>query len=85
MTIEQLLFALGGISISVISYFLKMTMNEIRQTKDMAIETRQKLAVLEIDYINKVDKLNSRIDTLQSSIEKLTDKIDELNKNIKAK
>lgn len=83
MTIEQLLFALGGVSISIISYFLKKTLNELESVKNMTIDNKQKLAILETDYLNKIAVLNEKIDDLQSSIKELTNEIKEYNKKIK--
>jgi peptidoglycan hydrolase CwlO-like protein len=83
MTIDQLLLMLGGLSISVIGYFLKSALSEIREVKIMAIETKQKLAVLEVDYLNKVSSLNDKIDSLQETIKDLTRELKEYNKNIR--
>jgi peptidoglycan hydrolase CwlO-like protein len=83
MTIDQLLLMLGGLSISVIGYFLKSALSEIREVKIMAIETKQKLAVLEVDYLNKVSSLNDKIDALQETIKDLTRELKEYNKNIR--
>jgi peptidoglycan hydrolase CwlO-like protein len=78
MTIEQLLFMLGGVSISIISYFLKKTLNELEKVKVVAYETRSKVAVLENDYLNKIDRLNEKISKLNDSIDKLTEKIEKI-------
>ena len=82
MTMDQLLFSMGGISISIISYFLKKTLNELEKVKGVAYETKNKVAVIENDYLNKIDTLNQRINLLHVSIEKLTDKIDKLSEKI---
>jgi hypothetical protein len=81
MSIEELLFALGGISLSVIGYFLKTALNEIKEVKNMTIDNKQKLAVLEIDYVNKVAMLNDKIDDLQATIKELTIELKQWNKN----
>lgn len=83
MTIEELLFMLGGISISIISYFLKKTLNELEKVKSVAYDTQSKVAVLERDYTNKIDALNEKFDDLKEVIRDLTLEIKELNKKIK--
>jgi len=77
-TIDILTF-IGGLAVSVISYFLKQTMNDLKQVKEVAYETRSKLKVLENDYLNKIDQLNQKFDMLNESIKELTREI----KNIK--
>jgi hypothetical protein len=83
MTIEQLLFALGGLSISIISFFLRRTLNQLEKVKEVTYDNKAKIEIIHTDYINKVSSLNQRMDMLYNSIEKLSDKIDQLNKNIK--
>lgn len=83
MDIMAILTVIGGIMLSIIGFFLKRTMEELKEVKGVAYDTRAKVQVLENDYLNKIDTLNHRIDMLYNSIEKLTDKIDELNKRMK--
>ena len=83
MTIEQLLFALGGISISVIGYFLKKTLNELEKIKVVAYETKNKVAVMENDYMNKINVLNDKFDDLKEVIKDLTIEIKQLNQRMK--
>lgn len=83
MGIQELLTILGGVSISVIGYFLKSTMDEIKKIKEVAYQTKTKVEVLEADYLNKISALNEKFDLLYSAINKLTDKIEKLNDKIK--
>jgi peptidoglycan hydrolase CwlO-like protein len=83
MNIEQLLFALGGVSISIISFFLKRTLNELEKVKEVTYDTKNRLNVLENDYTNKVHQLNDKIDGLQEVIKELTIELKEFNKKIK--
>ena len=85
MTIEQLLFALGGVSISIISFFLKRTLNELEKIKEVAYDTKNRLNVLENDYTNKVHQLNEKIDDLQEVIKELTHELKTFNKEINKK
>ena len=83
MTIDELLLLLGGISISIISYFLKSTMEKIKKIGEVAYETKTKLEVMETDYLNKISRLDEKFGLLYEAISKLTDKIEKLNEKIK--
>lgn len=73
---------IGAILITIIGYFLKQTMEELKQFKIMAIETKSKLDLLELDHQNKYKHLNEKIDALYVAIKDLTIEIKELNKRI---
>lgn len=83
MNVEEILTLMGGISISIISYFLKSTMDDLKTVKNVSYETKTKLEVLENEYMNKIERLNERFDLLYNAIEKLSDKIENLNKYLK--
>ena len=83
MCINEILTLIGGLSISIISYFLKQTMEDLKNVKSIGYETKIKLAVLEKDYLNKIESLNDKFDMLYTAIEKLSDKIERLNESIK--
>lgn len=83
MGINEVLVMLGGLSISVIGYFLKETMNDLKSVKSISFETKTKLQVLETEYMNKIERLNERFDLLYNAIERLTDKIENLSEKIK--
>ena len=80
--IQELLFALGGLSISVIGYFLKRTLDELEKVKGVAYENKNRLNVIEVDYLNKINTLNEKFDDLKEVIKDLTLEIKELNKKI---
>jgi peptidoglycan hydrolase CwlO-like protein len=82
MEMIDLLTVIGGLMLSVIGYFLKRTMDELKEIKTVTYESQTKIKVLENDYVNKIDSLNQRIDMLYNSIEKLTDKIEKLSSKI---
>lgn len=73
---------IGAILITIIGYFLKQTMEELKIFKIMAIETKSKLDLLELDHQNKHNHLNEKIDALYVAIKDLTIEIKELNKKI---
>lgn len=74
---------IGAILIAIIGYFLKATMEELKQFKNMAIETKTKLGLLELDHQNKYNHLNEKIDALYEAIKDLTLEVKDLNKKIK--
>jgi peptidoglycan hydrolase CwlO-like protein len=82
MEMIDLLTVIGGLMLSVIGYFLKRTMDELKEIKMITQDNQTKIKVLENDYVNKIDSLNQRIDMLYNSIEKLTDKIEKLSNKI---
>jgi peptidoglycan hydrolase CwlO-like protein len=82
MEMINLLTIIGGVMLSIIGYFLKRTMDELKEIKEITYKNKSKIEVLENDYVNKIDSLNQRIDLLYKSIEKLSDKIEKLNNKI---
>jgi len=74
---------IGAILIAVIGYFLKSTMEELKQFKNMAIETKTKLGLLELDHQNKYNHLNEKIDALYQAIKDLTMEVKDINKKLK--
>jgi len=83
MEVIDFLHIIGGLGLSVIAYFLKQTMQEIKEVKQMAIDTKEKVAILEVDYLNKVSNLNDKIDMLQQTIKDLTNELKEYNQQFK--
>lgn len=83
MEMIELLTAIGGLMMGVIGFFLRQTMQELKDIKEIAYKTKTKVEVLENDYLNKVNSLNDKFDLLYNALEKLTNKIEELNKRIK--
>jgi phage host-nuclease inhibitor protein Gam len=79
----EIFYTIGATGLSIISYFLKKTMDEIKEIKEMTQETKQKVAILEVDYLNKVSVLHEKIENLQESLKELTTELKEFNKNIK--
>ena len=81
--IEQLLFILGGVSISIIGYFLKKTLDELEKVKVISYENKNKLSVIEVDYLNKINTLNDKFDDLKEVMKDLTMEIKALNNKMK--
>ena len=72
---------IGGLSISIIGYFLKQTMADLKSVKEISYDTKAKLSVLENDYINKIAQLNNKFDILNESIKELTKEIKNISRN----
>lgn len=68
----EVFYIIGGIGLGIISYFLKRTMDEIKEVKNMAYDTKEKVSKIEVDYLNKVSNLNDKIENLQETIKELT-------------
>lgn len=74
------LVMIGGVMLAVISYFLKTTMDDLKSIKLMTFETKNKLGIIENDYLNKHANLSDKFDDLKAALVDLTKEIKELNK-----
>jgi hypothetical protein len=77
-------FALTA-GIAIIGYFLKQTMEDLRKVKDLSYENKNKLSVMENDYLNKHNHLSEKFDELYVAVKDLTVEIKNLNKEISKK
>jgi hypothetical protein len=77
-------FALTA-GIAVIGYFLKQTMEDLRKVKDLSYENKNKLSVMENDYLNKHNHLSEKFDELYGAVKDLTVEIKSLTKEINKK
>lgn len=83
MEMINILTFIGGLMLAVIGYFLKETMNDLKNVKVTSFETKNKLALLENDSINKYNNLSEKFDGLKDALIDLTKEIKELNKRVK--
>jgi peptidoglycan hydrolase CwlO-like protein len=83
MNSGEVFYVIGGIGLSIITYFLKRTMTELEKIKETCYDTKNRLNVLENDYVNKVAQLNEKIDILQETIKELTHELKEFNRRVK--
>jgi hypothetical protein len=83
MEMINLLTFIGGVMLAVIGYFLKSTMDDLKSVKLMSFETKNKLALLENDSVNKYNNLSDKFDDLKSALVDLTKEIKELNNRTK--
>lgn len=78
-----LLTVIGGVMLSIIGYFLRSTMEELKDVKKVTYLTSTKLEVLERDYLLQVKYLNDKFDHLTDSMAELTKEIKILSQKIK--
>jgi len=83
MEIIDILTLIGGLMLTIIGYFLKSTMDELKSVKNLSYETRNQLDVLKNDHINKYTNITDKFDELKSAVVDLTKEIKELNKRVK--
>lgn len=83
MAVIDVLTFIGGLMLSVIGYFLKKTMDDLKDVKIMSYNTKSELDILKNDHINKHANLTEKFDELKFSVQDLTKEIKELNKRLK--
>lgn len=79
---QEILMMIGGLIFSVIGYFLKRTMDELKEVKQMSYENKSQIDLLRVDYKNKVDNLTEKFDELKLTMSELIKEIKELNRRI---
>ena len=83
MEMIDLLTAIGGIMLAVISWFLKSTMAELKEVKELSYNTKNQLDILKTDLVNKYANMSDKFDELKTAVMDLTKEIKELNKRVK--
>jgi hypothetical protein len=71
---------IGGVILTILGYFLKETMNDLKSVKLLTYETKNKLDILQNDHINKHANLTDKFDELKQALNELTKELKELNK-----
>lgn len=79
----SILTFIGGIMLAIIGYFLRQTMEELKEVKKATYLTSTKLEVLERDYLLQVKYLNDKFDDLSDNMVELTKEIKNLSQKIK--
>lgn len=79
MEIALVIF-IAGLFMSIIGYFLKQTMSELKEVKNMAMETKSKLDVLSNDHYNKYASLVEKFEELRLTLKDLICELKEINK-----
>ena len=83
MEMINILTFIGGVMLSIIGYFLKATMDELKSVKSLSYETKNQLDILKNDHLNKYANMSDKMDELKSAVVELTKEIKELNKRAK--
>jgi hypothetical protein len=78
-----LLTLVAGVMLSVISFFLKRTMDELKEVKQMSYNNKSEIDILKTDYKNKIENLSEKFEELKLTMSDLIKEIRELNKRIK--
>lgn len=81
-TLSVLTF-IGGLMIAIIGFFLKRTMDELKEVKILAADTSTKLEVMKKGHDLQLEFLSDKFDDLEDAMKDLTKEIKELNKSIK--
>lgn len=81
MTMEILTFV-GGAMLSIIGWFLKKTMEDLKQVKELSYENKNQIDLLKLDYANKFHNITEKFDELKLTMSELIKEIKELNKRI---
>jgi hypothetical protein len=80
MAMIDILTLIGGVMLTIIGYFLKSTMDDLKSVKLLTYETKNKLDILQNDHINKHANLTDKFDELKQALNELTKELKELNK-----
>ncbi len=76
----DILTLIGGVMLTILGYFLKSTMDDLKSVKLLTYETKNKLDILQNDHINKHANLTDKFDELKQALNELTKELKELNK-----
>ena len=82
---EQIVIYIGGVLITIIGFFLKKSLDDIKSLKDLSYRTERELEVLKTDYVNKHRRLEEKFDDLYSAVKDLTLEIKSLNTQLSKK
>jgi len=83
---EQVVYFIWSVVISVLGYFLKGTMDdvkfmkkEIEMVKTDNVKQQGEINMLRQDHMNKINSLDDKIDELKETLKELTKEIKSLN------
>ena len=78
----EILTLIGGAMLAIIGYFLRKTMDELKEVKSMTYDNKTQIDILKIDYKIRFDNLTEKFDELKLTMTDLIKEIKELNKRI---
>lgn len=83
---EQVIYFIGSVVISILGYFLKGTMDDVKfMKKDIEriktdnVKQQGEINMLRQDHLSKFENLDDKIDELKESLRELTKEIKTLN------
>lgn len=82
---SQVLIYILGIALGVITYFLKSTMDRLKDVEKQANLNTQKCSILEGEYNLKFIHMSEKFDELHSAVKDLTTEIKTLTREIHQK
>lgn len=82
---SQVLFYLLGVALGVVAFFLKSTMDRLKEVEKTSIINTQKCAILEGEYNLKFVHMSEKFDELHLAVKDLTLEIKSLNKELHIK
>ena len=82
MSSTEIFMIILGTMTSIISFFLKKSMDDLKEVKNLCFETKIKVQMIEVDYLNKLENHNQKFDTLNQTMRELTTEIKALRNKI---
>lgn len=82
---SQVLIYILGISLAVVTYFLKATMDRLKDVEKQSNNNTQKCSVLEGEYNLKFMHMSEKFDELHYAVKDLTTEIKSLTKELHTK
>jgi hypothetical protein len=79
MEMTTLLTVIGGVMLSIIGYFLRETMKDLRDVKTQSYENKNRIDLLEKEYMLRFDNLTDKFDELKLTMSELIKEIKALN------
>ena len=83
---EEIVYFIGSVVISVLGYFLKGTMDDVKfmkkdieRVKTDNVKQQGEINMLRQDHMNKINSLDDKIDELKETLKELTKEIKSLN------
>jgi hypothetical protein len=82
---EQVLVYVLGLALGIITYFLKMTMDRLKEVEKQTNFNTQKCSVLENEYNLKFVHMSEKFDELHNAVRDLTLEIKSLTRELHSK
>jgi hypothetical protein len=79
MEMMTLLSMIGGVMLSIIGYFLRETMKDLKDVKTQSYENKNRIDLLEKEYMLRFDNLTDKFDELKLTMSELIKEIKALN------